>query len=62
MKFKIRYDDPETGNRKEVIKEFDDWTGDVAGNEMTISAQAWADDYGYTLADKGWFTATPIAN
>lgn len=69
-KFVIRFDDPETGNRKEVIEEFSDWTGHaidgVTGEEvgpaMTVTALEWAQDAGYSYADKGWFTVTPVAD
>jgi hypothetical protein len=44
--FKIRYEDPQTRERKWVIAAFDD-----AGS---IAAADWAKDYAYTLADKGW--------
>jgi len=45
-KFKIKYTDPETGE-EEVVKDFED--------TPTVSAREWAEDYAYTLADKGHY-------
>jgi hypothetical protein len=46
-KFKITYRDPDTGELIELVEEFEDSPG--------IAAHEWADDYAYTLADKGWY-------
>ena len=45
--FKIVYDDPETQERKEVIQSFEGCS--------EVSAKEWAEDYGYMLADKGYY-------
>ena len=45
MKFKITYDDPETGEEKVVFKYF------LASG--SFSPKDWADDYSYMMADKG---------
>jgi len=50
--FKIEYKDPETGERREV--EFTDF------DTADFTARYWAEDYGYTLADKGWYKVTEI--
>lgn len=50
MRFRIDYKDPETQEDKTVYAEFHD--------TQTITARQWAEDYGYTLADKGYFTVT----
>lgn len=52
MRFRIRYRDPETEGVKEVIKYFED--------TETVSAELWAEDYAYALADKGWYDITPL--
>lgn len=51
-KFRIRYKDPDTGQIETVEQEFEDGDG--------IPAIAWAKDYGYTLADKGWYEVKEI--
>lgn len=43
--FEISYTDPETGEEKVVVKTFD--------GDDKFPAAYWADDYGYTVADKG---------
>lgn len=52
--FHIRYRDPHTGEDVEVIKEYEDTT--------TVSAQEWAEDAAYMLADKGPYTVTEISH
>ena len=49
-KFNITYVDPETEEMVEEIREFEDGAG--------LSAMEWAEDYGYTAADKGYHTVT----
>ena len=50
-KFRITYDDQENECVEEVECEFHD----SVGPEGFISAREWAEDYAYTLADKGWY-------
>jgi len=47
MNFKITYKDPETQVYLVKHVEFSD--------SENVSAKEWADDYGYSLADKGWY-------
>jgi len=51
--FEIKYCDPKTGEPLTVTEDFED-TEDMG--ILSISAKEWAEDYGYTLADKGWFS------
>lgn len=50
--FQIKYRNPTNDNLETVVHSFVD-TPD-------ISAQDAADDYGYTLADKGWYHITEL--
>ena len=59
-KFRITWEDPETGETQEQIMEFHDWIGRAKNGEgkkfgptIHISAQEWAEDFAYTIADKG---------
>ena len=45
--FNIYYTDPETGEEVVVMKSFSDIE--------TISAKEWAEDWAYTVADKGHY-------
>lgn len=61
--FKITYRDPETitadseGKLKSVVHDFSDT---VIPGEMAISALEWAEDWAYTVADKGWYTIEEV--
>jgi hypothetical protein len=68
-RFRIDYRVPNSDPEEYGVEfvEFDDWTGratDHKGNEIgpvqTITAREWAEDAGYTLADKGPFTVTEL--
>jgi hypothetical protein len=48
MNFKITYTDPETQETMVVKQVFED------SKDLDISAREWAEDYAYSLADKGW--------
>jgi hypothetical protein len=50
--FKIAYINPEKEDYEYVVKTFEDWVED---GEVKITAEEWAEDLGYTLADKGWY-------
>lgn len=60
MKFAITYTDPETDERKTVIKEFHDSPNAVVhspdglfpDNTVNLTARGWAEDCAYGLADK----------
>lgn len=52
--FLIKYTDPVTQNAEEVIETFKDTVDPV------ITAQEWAEDYAYSLADKGSYTVKKI--
>ena len=58
-KFKITYYDLETNNMVEEIAEFHDFRGRATqygkpiGPELHITARESAEDYGYSLSDKG---------
>lgn len=58
--FRIRYQDPATEERLYVVSAYSDWTGRAkqegaeVGPVLTITAEEWAKDEGYSLADKGW--------
>ena len=61
--FEIRYTDPETGAEAIVIKEFEDTIVEnsnpkIVNGEINvnISAEEWAEDYAYMIADKGPYT------
>lgn len=61
--FEIRYTDPETGAEAVVIKEFEDTIVEnsnpkIVNGEINvnISAEEWAEDYAYMIADKGPYT------
>lgn len=54
-RFLIQYRDPETNEEKEVEQDFED-----SHDPHFISAKDWADDYGYMLADKGWYHITEL--
>lgn len=51
-RFRIRYIHPETG--EEAVHE-----GEWEATE-TVTAREWAEDFAYTLADKGSFTVTEL--
>jgi len=48
MNFEITYTDPETQETITVNHAFED------SKDPNISAREWAEDYAYSLADKGW--------
>lgn len=54
--FRITYTDPDDGEEKTVEQAFEDtnYEGRV------ITAQLWAEDYAYALADKGYYTIKEI--
>lgn len=52
MQFRIDYIDPEDGAAKSVFENFDD--------TETISAIVCAEDYAYTIADKGYYAVTAL--
>ena len=45
--FEIKYSDPQTGFIETTRATFED--------SQEVSAKMWAEDYAYTLADKGWY-------
>lgn len=51
--FEITYTDPKTNETAKVEKEFED--------SHEFPAKMWAEDYGYTLADKGWFMVRELS-
>lgn len=58
-RFRIDYVDPDTGEHKTHIGDYEDWTGRAGSAEtgfsgpvMTITAREWAQDHAYMLADK----------
>lgn len=51
-RFLITYNDPETGERISVEKEFAD--------SPNVTAKEWAEDYAYSVADKGWNTVEEL--
>lgn len=51
-KFKITYINPDTQEEEEVIQSFED--------TQTVTAEEWAEDYAYSLADKGPHTVEVI--
>lgn len=65
-KFRITYRDPETEEKVSVEREFHDFVGRATldgkpvGETMKITAREWAEDFGYTAADKGPYTVTEI--
>lgn len=65
-KFCITYRDPETQEKVSVEREFHDFVGRATldgkpvGETMKITAREWAEDFGYTAADKGPYTVTEI--
>lgn len=52
QKFKIEWKDPETGEHRSEVKEF---TGD-----REFPPHEWAEDYAYSVADKGWHKVTEV--
>lgn len=46
-RFKITYTNPETKELVTIEKDFD--------NSPAVSAETWADDYAYSIADKGHY-------
>lgn len=59
-KFRISYIHPETVETKEVIQVFSDSVDIIYGRKVHISAEEWAEDYAYTLADKGDYLVKEI--
>lgn len=51
-RFRIEYRHPETDEAMSIEEDFED--------TEEISAKEWAEDYAYTLADKGWYRVTEI--
>jgi hypothetical protein len=56
--FRVTYEDPETGNIKHVECSFEDTPSTQA--VPSVSAEEWAEDYAYMLADKGPHTVEEI--
>lgn len=52
QRFKIRYEDPDDQKIREIEKEFQ-------GN-LEFTPREWAEDYAYSLSDKGWYRVTEI--
>ena len=52
MKFRITWHDPETGEQISSEEEYHD-TPAVSGVHAFVSAWDWANDAGYSYADKG---------
>ena len=66
-KFKITYIDPETGVEAVVVKEFEDTivknsNPKIVNSEIKvdITAEEWAEDLAYSLADKGYHKVEEI--
>ena len=59
MKFRITYRDPESGEQVSVEEEYHD-TPAVPGVHAFVSARDWADDAGYSYADKGPYRVEAI--
>jgi hypothetical protein len=60
-KFRITYDNPQyEGGTLTAEVEFSDWSGLVNGHEINISARLWAEDYAYSLSDKGDYNIQEI--
>ena len=57
LKFKITYQDPKTDEEVVEEKEFETT---MAEQGTTITALEWAEDYAYTMADKGHFTIEEV--
>lgn len=65
--FEIRFIDPETGVETVVVKEFEDTivknsnpkivNGEI---KVDITAEEWAEDYAYMIADKGPHTVREL--
>ena len=53
VEFKITYDDPETGESKVIYDTFDD--------ASEITAKECAEDYAYSLADKGYYKVEEVS-
>ena len=66
MMFKVDWIDDETGLAKSEIVEFNDWIGyatidgNPVGKEVKIKASEWAEDWAYSVSDKGCYTVTPL--
>ena len=65
--FEIRYTDPETGAEAVVVKEFEDTivensNPNIVNGEINvdITAEEWAEDYAYMIADKGPYTVREL--
>ena len=54
MRFRITYTDPETGEEKIEEGDF------IASQSPPISAREWAEDYAYSLADKGAYKVEEV--
>lgn len=52
--FEIRYRDPDTDRIETVVEQFDD--------TAEVQAKEWAEDYAYTLADKGWYSLKELGD
>ena len=65
-KFRVEWEDCETGEKHKEIVEFADWTGHATlegkkvGPLLTITAKEWAEDYAYAVADKGPYTVVKL--
>jgi len=66
--FEITYTDLKTDELKTIRKEFEDTPeAQVVSTlfepySVSISAREWAEDYAYSLADKGPFTVKEVQN
>jgi len=68
MKFKITYIDPIIEEKKTVVMEFEDtpnaeikFHAKDKSTFVNISAREWAEDYAYSLADKGWYNIEQLS-
>ena len=58
MKYEIHYRCPRTNALLSVVEDFEDSGCKGSGNFIT--AESWAEDMGYTLSDKGWYTVEEV--
>lgn len=62
-RFRITYTDPETHEEITLVREFGDTSAEITANGFKIgpiSARNWAEDFAYTLADKGRYTIEEV--
>jgi hypothetical protein len=56
MRFKIEFNDPETGEPRVEYKDFEESFG------PKITAREWAEDWAYSAADKGRYELSEAPN